>query len=73
MYTYVINRGSSYHINLIDGGYEIVSCNNKTLKSQTVKDVAESSVKVGICEERVKLFDGKFLNRVRTTLTISKE
>ncbi|MBQ3234804.1 MAG: hypothetical protein IJA97_01425 [Clostridia bacterium] len=73
MYTYVINKGKSYHVNKLDDGYEITYSLDGVLYSQVVNGEVNAPVKVGLYDERVKLFDGKYLNRVRGTLTISEE
>lgn len=73
MYTYVLNKGNSYHVNVKDGGYEVVYSNGGKLLRQTIEDELSPSENLGICDERIKLFDGKFLSRNRGTLVIENE
>ena len=51
----------------------MVYSNGGKLLRQTIEDELSPSENLGICDERIKLFDGKFLSRNRGTLVIENE
>ena len=70
--TYVLEKGKNHHITKTELGYKITYNNENTLYCQKVEGVAFSPEIVGYCDEKLQLFDGKNLIRVRDALKISE-
>ncbi len=71
MSTLSINSGDNYHLKKSGNTIEIEFSNGNTLYRQLVENgVPKEKAVVDYCEERISLYDGKLLKRVRDILTI---
>ena len=73
MATFVIDKGENYHISKTDTGYDITYSVSNKLFSQLISDLTSASQNIGFCDEKITLYDGKKLIRVRDALTLSEE
>ena len=73
MATYVLDKGNNYHVFELDDGYEVTFTSGNKLMSQVVRDLPKTATEVTYCDEKIPLHDGKYLTRVRDSLTISEE
>ena len=70
--TYVLEKGKNHHLIKTELGYEITYNSENALYCQEVQQLALSPKIVGYCDEKLPLFDGKHLIRVREALKISE-
>lgn len=73
MATYVIDKGDCYHLEKIYEGYKITFTKDNKLQSQEVSDIPKTSETIGYCDEKIPLFNGKYLIRIRDSLIISED
>lgn len=73
MATYVIDKGENYHVTESGEGYVINFSDGNKLYSQRILDLPQTAITIGYCDEKIPLYDGKFLVRVRDSLTISED
>ncbi len=66
--------GDKYHLTKEGDNYAIEFSDGNKIFSQTISgNQASPFITVDYCEERVKLFNGKYLLRSRDVLSIKKE
>lgn len=70
--TYVLEKGKNHHVVKTELGYKIVYNNENVLYCQEVEELVKTPEIVGYCDEKLQLFDGKNLIRVREALKISE-
>ncbi len=71
--TYVLEKGKNHHLVKTELGYKIIYNNDNVLYEQEIKELVGTPTRVGYCDEKLRLCDGKNIIRVREALKISEE
>lgn len=71
--TYVLEKGDNYHIAKLNENYIIRYAKEERLYKQEINGVTVNPIKLSACNEIIRLYDGKYIKRVRDVLTIGKE
>ena len=70
--TYVLDKGKNHHIQKTELGYKITYNLDGALYCEDVEEIVKTPKIVGYADEKLQLFDGKNLIRVREALKISE-
>ncbi len=71
--TVVLSKGNNHHITQTQTGYIITYSDKNVLYAQELDDRLNTPILTGYCDEKVKLYDGNYLVRVRDSLKIRKD
>lgn len=68
--TFVVEKGENYHYKTYDIGFRVYYKNSNQVYYQDIQEYVNSPKVFKFCDEVIKLYDNKFLVRVRENLTI---
>ena len=71
--TIVLAKGINHHINKIQTGYRLTYSDKNVLYAQELNDRLNTPTQIGYCDEKIRLYDGNYLVRVRDSLKIRKD
>ena len=73
MATYVIEKGENYHFVKTENCYEITYSNENKLFSQEITNLPNTPKSIGFFDEKITLYDGKKLTRIKDLISFSEE
>lgn len=73
MATYVIEKGENYHFVKTENGYEITYSNENKLFSQEITNLPNTPKSIDFFDEKITLYDGKKLTRIKDLISFSEE
>lgn len=71
--TYVLEKGENYHVAVFNDEIVVRFNYGGRLYKQTLNGGLSKPVKLSACDEIIRLYDGKYVKRVRDVLTVGKE
>ncbi len=71
--TYVLEKGENYHIVKTESGYLIFFKISDRLYKQEISSGVQKPSKLTPCDEMIRLYDGKYIKRVRDALMVGIE